>query len=154
MLSWVGKLLGSDKAASSLIDNVSKGLDKIYYSEEEKAEDKAEAKKEASALLIKWLEATQGSNLARRLIALTVTGIWASQYVASMLMFAVIPWVDVTSTVEALNASAVSLQESGEQIDGAMMLVLGFYFAAPHLGTIVTSAMDKFSGKSKTNQDK
>lgn len=147
MFDWLGRLFGTDKAAASLIDNISNGLDKIYYSEEEKAEDKAKAKVEASNLLINWLSSTQGSNLARRIIALSVTAIWALQYVAAMLMLAIVPWVDAQTTIDALTASATSFRESGAQIDGAMMLVLGFYFAAPHLGSVVTTAMNKFSGK-------
>lgn len=147
MFDWLGRLFGTDKAAASLIDNISNGLDKIYYSEEEKADDKAKAKVEASNLLINWLSSTQGSNLARRIIALSVTAIWALQYVSAMLMLAIVPWVDAQTTIDALTASATSFRESGAQIDGAMMLVLGFYFAAPHLGSVVTTAMNKFSGK-------
>lgn len=147
MFDWLGRLFGTDKAATSLIDNISNGLDKIYYSDEEKADNKLKAQEQASGLLIDWLSSTQGSNLARRIIALSVTAIWALQYLAAMLMLAFVPWVDTQTTVEALTQSAASFKESGAQIDGAMMLVLGFYFAAPHLSTIVNTAMNKFSGK-------
>jgi hypothetical protein len=30
---------------------------------------------------------------------------------------------------------------------GAVMLILAFYFATPHMGSIVQGALDKFSGK-------
>ena len=147
MFGFLGKLFGSDQAASSLINNISSGLDKIYYSKQEQAEDLAEAQSEARGLLIRWLEATQGSNLARRLIALIVTGIWAIQYTTSMILLALLPWFDTYA--DKMRESAISLQESGSAVGGAMMLVLGFYFAAPHLGSIVEKAMNKFSGSNK-----
>lgn len=147
MWSFIGKLFGSTKATEKLVDNLSYGIDKLYYSEQEKSEDKAKALTEARTVLIKWMESTQGSNLARRLIALTITFIWAIQYAASMLMLALVPWFPEVS--ESLRESALSLQSNGEQSSSAMMLVLGYYFAAPHLGSIVNTAMDKFSGKNK-----
>lgn len=145
MLSWLGKLFGTDKAAASLVDNLSSGLDKLVYTDEERAEDKAKSTSEARGVLIKWLESTSGSNLARRLIALIVTTIWALQYIVSMVLLALVPWMPEYAA--QMNQSALSLQASGEAVSGAMMLVLGFYFAAPHLGSIVNGAMNKFSGK-------
>jgi hypothetical protein len=32
-------------------------------------------------------------------------------------------------------------------MNGAVMLILGFYFAAPYMGKMVDGAMAKFSGK-------
>jgi len=34
-------------------------------------------------------------------------------------------------------------------VTGAFMLVIGFYFAAPHLSSIVGGAMDKFKNGGK-----
>jgi hypothetical protein len=34
-----------------------------------------------------------------------------------------------------------------EKMNGAVMLILGFYFAAPYMGKMVDGAMAKFSGK-------
>lgn len=147
MFTWIGKLFGSDKAATSLIDNLSSGLDKLHYGDQEKAEDKANSVTEARQVLLKWLESTSGSNLARRFIAITVTCIWSLQYVVSMILLGLVPWLPEYSV--AMNTSAMSLQSSGEAISGAMMLILGFYFAAPHLGSIVDRAMGKFDKSSK-----
>ena len=144
MFSWLGKLFGTDKAAASLVDNLSTGLGKLVYTDQEKAEDVAKSVTEGRKVLIEWLRSTSGSNLARRLIALIVTGIWALQYVTSMLLLALVPWLPEYS--DRMRESALSLQVSGDAVSGAMMLVLGFYFAAPHLGTIVTEAVGRFSG--------
>jgi len=35
----IGKIFGSDKALTSIVDNVSKGLDALVYTDEEKAQD-------------------------------------------------------------------------------------------------------------------
>ncbi len=148
MFSWVGKLFGSDKAASSLIDNISSGLDKLHYGDQERAGDNAKSVTEARQVLLQWLQSTSGSNLARRFIAITVTCIWSLQYIVSMVLLALLPWLP--EYAEVMKVSAVSLQGSGEAISGAMMLVLGFYFAAPHLGSIVDKAMSKFDKPKKT----
>lgn len=152
MWSWLGKLFGTDKAAASLVDNISSGLDKLVYTNQEQAADIAKSVTEGRQVLLEWLRSTSGSNLARRLIALIVTGIWALQYTVSMVLLALVPWLPEYS--DQMRLSAISLQQSGDAVSGAMMLVLGFYFAAPHLGTIVTEAMSRFSGKSKEKEGK
>ena len=68
-----GKLFGTEKATTALVENVSNGLDKMFYTDEEKALDGAKDRSEARSMLIKWMESTQGSNLARRCIALSET---------------------------------------------------------------------------------
>ena len=152
----IGKIFGTDKAAGALINNVSSGLDKLVYTSEEKADAQAAAVTEARQMVIKWLEATSGQNLARRLLALMITGVWLTQYVCMMILSIVSVWVDKT-TVVRLNGVHVSVnifQESSkivggyaENMNGAMMLILAFYFAAPHMSGIVQGALDKFGGK-------
>lgn len=152
MFDWLGKLFGTDKAAASLVDNISSGLDKLVYTDQEKSEDHAKSVTEGRQVLLKWLDSTSGSNLARRLIALVVTGIWAAQYAVSMVLLALVPWLPEYAT--QMRESAVSLQSSGEAVSSAMALVLGFYFAAPHLGKIVDTAMDGFMNKNKSTKTK
>ncbi len=140
----IGKIFGTDKAAGALIDNVSNGLDKLVYTSEEKAEDQSAAVTEARQMVIKWLEATSGQNLARRLLALMITAIWLMQYVFMMAMSTVSVWVkEPTAFIE----SAKVMGGYAETMKGAVMLILAFYFAAPHMGSIVQGALDKFSGK-------
>jgi len=70
MLGW---LFGGSKAADKTVDGISSGIDKLVYTDEEKAD----ASREGLKLWIKYQEATQPQNLARRLIALIIVGIWA-----------------------------------------------------------------------------
>ena len=145
MFSWVGKLFGSDKAAEKLIDTVSSGIDKAFYTSEEKAEDRAIARREGHAFIIEWLKSTTGSRLARRVIALIVTCMWTLQYLTAQLLLIIAVWSD---TPEPYRDSARIIGENIDQSTGAMMLILGFYFAAPHMGAIAEAALNKF-GKVK-----
>ena len=139
-----GRIFGTDQAANALINNVSNGLDKLVYTGEEKAADHAAAVTEARRMVIKWLEATSGQNLARRLLALIITSIWLLQYVFMMIMSVLSVWVKDSA---AFMASAEVMGGYAETMKGAVMLILAFYFAAPHMGSVVQAALDKFGNK-------
>ena len=145
MFSFLGKLFGSDKATAKVIDTVSTGIDKIWYTEEEKAEDTAQAKREGQAFLIEWLRSTSGSRLARRLIALIVVGIWALQFLLIQIFMIISVWVE---NAQPFKDSADIIKDNIDQSTGATMLILAFYFAAPHMEPIVKGALEKF-GKTK-----
>ena len=140
----VGKIFGTDKAITSVIDNVSKGLDALVYTDEEKAEDAAKDRSAARGMVIKWMESTQGQNLARRLIALCIVVVWLLQYLCGMILSVVGIWMN---NPEKILASAEVVGIFAERMNGAVMLILGFYFAAPYMGSIVQGAMAKFGGQ-------
>jgi len=144
-MSLLGRIFGSNKALEATISGVTNGLDALVYTDEEKAQAASEERAQARQMVVGWMEKTQGQNIARRFIALIVTLIWAVQYVAAMVLDVVAIWV----VDERMVQSANSIRSGGESVTGAMMLVLGFYFAAGHLSTIVGGAMDKFAGKKK-----
>ncbi len=143
-MGFLGRLFGTENALSSAVEGVKNGLDALVYTDQEKAEDGAKATTEARAMVVGWMRATQGQNLARRLIALGVTGIWAVQYITSMLLGIAAVWVDDAGP---LIASSAVINESAQQMNGAVMLILGFYFAAPFMGDIAKGALSKFGGK-------
>jgi len=68
-----GWLFGGSEAAGKTVDNISSGIDKLFYTDEEKAD----AKKQGFELFIQWQKATQPQNLARRLIALIITVLYS-----------------------------------------------------------------------------
>ena len=145
MFGFLGKLFGTDKAIEKGIDAVTNGFDKLIYTGEEKAEDQAKSVTEARMMVIEWMKSTQGQNLARRLLALVITGTWLIMYILSAAFDIASIWSvkhldDFQATADAIGARAT-------EMNGAMMLILGFYFAAPHMSAIVGSAMKKFSGK-------
>ena len=147
MFGFIGKLFGSDKAAASMIDNVSSGLDKLWYTEEEKSEDQAVAVKEGNEVYMEWLRSTSGSRIARRFIAIVVTIVWSLQYVASMAMNVAAPWVSDPKVVKAMMETADALSANGEQGNAAFMIVLGFYFLGNKGDALIKAAVGKFSKK-------
>ena len=145
----IGKIFGSDKAITSVIDNVSKGLDALVYTDEEKAGDAAKDRSAARSMVIKWMESTQGQNLARRLIALCIVVVWLLQYLCGMILSVIGIWI---SNPEKVLASAEVVGVSAERMNGAVMLILGFYFAAPYMGKMVQNAISKFGGQHRKKE--
>ena len=146
-MSFWGRLFGSDDATNKVIDHVSSGLDKLWYTDEEKADDARRDNSEARKFLITWLTNTQGQNLARRFIAVSCTIVWLFMYCISWIMAALAPWLEVYAS-RLMESSAV-IASRAESMNGAMMLILGFYFAAPYMGEITKTAMNKFSGSNE-----
>ena len=152
MFGWIGKLFGSDKAATSLIDNISNGLDKLHYGDQERAEDRAKAVREGNKVYMQWLQGTSGSRIARRFIAITVTLVWASQYVLSLFMSCLAPWMSDPKVTENLMSTSEVLQANGEQGNAAFMIVLGFYFLGNKADQMFEAAVNKFTSKHKENK--
>ena len=144
MLGLLGKIFGSDKAIEKTIDSVSSGLDKLYYSDEEKADDARGARTEARTMIVKWMSATSGQNLARRLISLMITFTWLLMYISSMVGAIMASWAD--DPAKWAESSKI-VGDYAQGMNGPMMLILGFYFAAPHMGSIATKALDSFGKK-------
>jgi len=154
MLSWIGKLFGSDKAAKSLVDNLSSGIDKIWYTDQEKSEDKQSAIKEANQVYMQWLQSTSGSSIARRFIAIVVTIVWASQYVFSLVFSMLAPWMTDPEVVKNMMETSKALSQNGEQGNAAFMVVLGFYFLGNKADAMFTAAVEKMTGnKSKISKE-
>jgi len=155
--AFFGKMFGTEKAVNTIIDQGAKALDVLYYTKEERAQDQAQENREVRttiaqdatevrSMVVNWMKNTEGQNLARRFISIVVTGTWATEHLAGMLFSSLAVWVQASD--KWIQTSKV-ISDYADKTTGAMMLVLGFYFAAPHLGAIVTGAMDRFSGKNK-----
>lgn len=153
----IGKIFGTEKALTSVVDNVSKGFDALIYTPEEKANDAAKDRAAARSMIITWMESTKGQNLARRLIALCIVSVWLFQYLCCMVLSIAGIWMEplkqtIKNDIVYINPLLESAQVIGlfaEKMNGAVMLILGFYFAAPYMGNIVQGAMNKFGGKNK-----
>lgn len=72
--SIVSFFTGGGDTANKVIDNVSGGLDKLNFSEQEKTE----ARLKGFELFIKYQEATLPQNVARRSLAMIVLALWVS----------------------------------------------------------------------------
>lgn len=147
----LGRIFGTEKALESAVQGVRDGLDALIFTDEERATEAAKDRSEARKLVVQWMEATQGQNLSRRLISLSITATWLSGYVISGLTRAIAVFVDDAGTVTAAKVSAVSeiAWKASVDMNGAVMLILAFYFAAPHMGDIAKAALSRFSSTAK-----
>lgn len=150
MFDFLGKMFGTDKAMSKTIDTIANGLDKLVYTSEEKADDAKLERQEYRSFIIKWQEATQGQNLTRRFLAFIITMIWLMQYVAMMGLAITSVWIDEPRLLE----TASVIGGFAESMNGAMMLILGFYFAAMHFDKVADAALNKFGNSSKIKDNK
>lgn len=139
-MSFLGRLFGTEKALTKAVDSVSKGLDALVYTDEEQAQEAAKDRSEARKMIVEWMRATQGQNLARRLIALSITGVWLSQYIAAQIVSAVAVF---SGDKEKLLELSGILKTGAASMDSAVMLILGFYFAAPYMGDFAKSLLEK-----------
>lgn len=151
-MSFLGKLFGTDKGIDSVVNGVTRGLDALVYTDEEKANDAAADRSQARKMVIEWMGNTQGQNLARRFIALSLTMMWGVIYGIKTVLAAIAPWFPDKTT--QIMDSVAALEASTTQLNGAMMLILAFYFAAPHMGSIVKGALDKFGRNQKSEDSK
>jgi hypothetical protein len=55
------------------------------------------------------------------------------------------------SDAAKLHAAGAVIGGRAESMNGAMMLILGFYFAAPHMGKLAESALQRFGGQKKVD---
>lgn len=136
MFKLLGKMFGSEKALGGIVSSVSNAVDALHYSEEEKAANKAKAFDQVTA----WMQATQGQNLARRFIALSVVFVWLFNYIAALALNVAAVWVDN----DKLGQSATLLTNGADDMNGPVMLIMGFYFAARNIDKIADAALTRF----------
>lgn len=148
--AFFGKMFGTEKALTTAIDGVVNGFDKLIYTDEEKADREAKDKQAARGLIIDWLKASQGQNIARRFLAIMISIMWLLMHIGSLVLSIASVWI---ADQDKYLKSASVIQDYAESISGAMMLVLSFYFAAPYMGSIVEGAMAKFSKSPKGKKE-
>ena len=143
----LGKIFGTDKMIEKTADLIRDGFDALTYTDEEKAEDVAKDRAAGRAVLVEWMQSMSGSRVARRYIAVVVTTTWIGQHIAAMLV--AITAIFLPDRAAELHATSEIIGNHADQMLGGVMLIMGFYFAAPHLGRIVDVAVDKIAKKQK-----
>ena len=120
----LGAIFGSSKNTETVVDGAVKGLDKMFFTQEERSE----ANQKLSEWYLKYLSATQPQNIARRFIAVVITLLWAFLIVAGI----VIRWwsYEASDYVSAVLTDVVMQPFS---------IVIGFYF--------LTHAMRAYKGE-------
>jgi hypothetical protein len=161
-MSFFGRLFGSSKAGEKLVSDLSSGVDKMFYTSEEKADDAAQARREGYAVYMEWLKSTTGSRIARRVIAFLITVPWAIAQGLSAILDAITPFVSGIETVKVLvdgviveklvmnsekwTLAADSLSENASQNNGLIGVVLLFYFGGPAAIDGVKGLVNKWVG--------
>ena len=145
--NFIGRLLGSEKAVGAAVQGFSSGLDKLIYTKEEQADSARADTSEFRQVMVEWFRNSQGQNLSRRLIALSITFGWLSMFLISCLTHVAAIFVDAALAAQLREAAGL-IGENAERLNGAVMIIIGFYFAAPHLGAIIKPALAKFAAPS------
>jgi len=152
MFGFLGRLFSSNKAVEEGVSAISNGIDKLFYTSEEKAENEMKVRQKAGELLVSWMGATQGQNIARRLLAIMIAFTWLFMYLIAAGLNVCVVWFQDPVLVQNLQSSAKIIGERATEMNGAMMLILGFYFAAPHMSSIVNVAMERFAGNKQKSK--
>lgn len=150
-MSFCGRLFGSAESTQEAVRAVRDGLDAIWHTAEEKAHERAADVTEARKVLLEWVKNSQGQNLARRVIAFAITGTWLLLKFVGVALAVAGVWVadGVASTFEKVQQSVDIIGAFASDMTPAVMLILGFYFAAPHMGRVAEAALQKFGERNK-----
>lgn len=127
MKKIIGAIFGSSKNTETVVNGAVSGIDKLFYTKEEKAENAVKM----SEWFLRYLEATQPQNLARRFIALIIVVLWALLVLAGVAIY----------KFDA-DYSSFIFEVLRDIVMNPFLIVMGFYFAAH----VVRTAM---SGKTK-----
>lgn len=148
-MSFFGQLFGSNDAALKTIDTVAQGIDKLYYSDEEKADDARAAKKDAANVFLEWIKNSQGQNLSRRFLTVVITITWLLFLIASVTISILSIWLaqDPVKMAETYT----KLNEIVSRMDSIVMLIVAFYFTSPYMSKFSDAAIAKFNGGGNGN---
>ena len=107
------KIFGTAETADVVAKGAVRGLDALVFSNEERAQ----MSQKVNEWYLKYLEATQPQNIARRMIAVMVTALWAGLLILSVLLY-------------PLNNdwSRISFTALDEIVNQPFGIIIGFYF--------------------------
>jgi len=134
-------LFGAPDAIKGAIDTAKELVDEAFYTKQEESEDKARATTEARGVLVQWLEATSPSRLARRVLAISITAVWLLLFILATVCDVSAVWFSGAS--ERLTESAKLIDGRTDTMTAPVMLILGFYFAAPYMGAVAETALKR-----------
>ena len=128
-MGFLGRLFGSQRAVDQIVKAGIKGIDALKYTAEEKAADQIKAREKVNDQVVDFMRATTGYNLARRVLAFIVVGIWAL-----CLLFIIVCGIvdgfngDDSFTKAAANVNGIMSEWA---IHTIVLAVILFYFQRP-----------------------
>ena len=118
-------IFGSSQNTTTVVTGAVRGLDKLVYTDEEKADARAKT----LDWFLRYLHATQPQNLARRLIALVIVCLWALLILAGVIARGLELWLlDINHQGETF--SGFVFEVLANIVNAPFLMVMGFYFAA------------------------
>ena len=133
-MSILTALLGGPGAGAEIIKGAANAIDELILTDQEEAEATAAARSEGYRVYMSWLESTSGSRLARRLIALLITGIWAIEHICSVALGVASVFFDPMDSavinVKLIEASEMLARHASDN-NTLVGVVLLFYFGGP-----------------------
>ena len=113
-MGWLGKLFASDE----LVDSAVSGVDKVIFTQEEKAD-----------YLLQFLKAYEPFKIAQRFLALMVGIPYVALWVLSALMLiGSIFFTDLYWQDKLLNMSVTLAEKNNETLGNPFAIILAFYF--------------------------
>jgi len=119
-MGWLASLFGGGDTTNKIVDGVMKGTDALFFTDEEKSV----ANQKILDFKLEWMKATQGQNIARRIIAIIVTLMWMGIGVSIL-------------AAQALHHTAFAqfaAKYMTDVVTTPFMIIIGFYFAAHIVG--------------------
>lgn len=124
-MNILGKLLGSQK----VIESAANGIDKLFFTKEEKSEN-----------WINTLNAYEPFKIAQRLLALMVVGVFLLTFIVACALMVFSFWYEDTGGIGKL-----IIKYNQDTLGFSVALIIGFYFG----GGAIEGVVNKFKGKTK-----
>ncbi|MCW7556499.1 hypothetical protein NX722_28455 [Endozoicomonas gorgoniicola] len=138
MMSFIGRLFGSDKAISTTADGIYKGIDAAFFTNEEKSQH-----------FLKLLKAYEPFKLAQRLLALIVGIPYVLIWMTCAVMLVISAFMEpcgieaVCSSNNVLEAAKTLADWNNETLGFPFSLILGFYFGGGAVEGVVRARSSK-----------
>jgi hypothetical protein len=115
-MAWYSWITGGSETAGKVVDGVISGVDAMFYTDEEKSI----ANQKILDWKLKYAQASSGQNIARRLIAVMVSSLWAIMLI-----------VEVVAKALGFDAfSEFVFNVLKENLNTPFSVIIGFYFLA------------------------
>jgi len=108
-------IFGSSKNTETIVDGAVNGIDKLFYTDEEKAEGMEKMRD----WYLRYLEASQPQNLARRFISVLIVGLFVLLILAAVIAWPFMPYY-----------SEFIFMVIEDNVATPFAIIMGFYFAA------------------------
>lgn len=126
------KIFGTDDVIKKAADGIYNGIDKLVYTDEEKADMRLKAAQQ----FLKLLKAYEPFKLAQRLLALTFAIPYVAVWIISAILFIIGALVPELSN--AIDASRELAKMNNETLGTPVAIILAFYFSGGMLEGVVS----------------